>query len=132
MTGATMKPFKNATPDPSDPIITTTMNQKYHLDPPVTGDHLFTRDGNYFQLIKQDAEIEKHFVSTMTSCHVSSTNTIIMWYQSVTIHSATHRIYLHPYYCFRTESHYPKGFSYVNDPNKTKHDLPENSTMLYE
>ena len=97
MTGSTMKPFNNGIPDPSDPSGTTTMNQEYHLENPVTGDRLFTRDGTYFQLIKQDAARDKQFVFTTHFCHGSSTTVIRMWYQCVTIHSATYGIYVHPY-----------------------------------
>ena len=95
------------------------------MEPPVTGDFIFTMDGTYFQLIKQDSARDKHFVYTMNYCHGSSTTDIIMWYQSVTIHSETHGIYVHPHYCFRPEETYSKIFSAGNDTNTTKHDLPE-------
>ena len=55
MNGATMKPFNTVIPDPSDPTGNTMMTQEYHMETPGTGDYLFTRDGTYFQLIKQDA-----------------------------------------------------------------------------
>ena len=72
MTGATMKYFNNRTPDPLDPSGTTMITQEYHLEPPVTDDNRFTRDGIYFQLIKRDAARDKKYVSTMTYCHRSS------------------------------------------------------------
>ena len=92
------------------------------MEPPVTGDFLFTRYGTNLQLIKQDAEIDKQFLFTITSCNGSSTTDIIMWYQSITIYSATHGVYVHQYYCFRPEANDPKGLSAVNDTNTTKHD----------
>ena len=62
MTGNTMKPFNDGFPDPSYPSGTTMLTQEYHLGTPVTGEHIFTRDGTYFQLIKQDAARDKQFV----------------------------------------------------------------------
>ena len=60
-------------------------------------------------------------------------NDIIMWYQYVTIHSETHEIYLHPYYCFRPKSNDSKVFSAVNEKNTTKHYLlVKYSTKLSE
>ena len=55
MSGDTMKPFNTIIPDPLGPSGKTMMTQEYHLDPPVTGDGIFTRYGTYFKLIKQDA-----------------------------------------------------------------------------
>ena len=55
-----------------------------------------------------------------------------MWYQSVTINSATYAIYLHTYYCFRPEANDSKVFSAGNDTNTIKHGLPAKySTMIY-
>ena len=54
MTGNTIKPFNTVIPDPSYPSVTNMTNQEYHLDPPVTGYCIFTSDGTYLQLIKQD------------------------------------------------------------------------------
>ena len=103
------------------------------MEPPVTGDFLFTRYGTNLQLIKQDAERYKHFLFTMPYCCASSPTAIRVWYQSVTIHSLTHEIYVHLYYCFRPEANYPKVFSAVNDTNTNKHDLPgKYYTMLSE
>ena len=69
----------------------------------------------------------------MPSCHGSYPTTIIIWYQYVTIKSATYGIYVNPHYCFIPESDNYKGFSAVNDKEKTKHYLPEKySTMLYK
>ena len=92
-----MKPFNTGIPDPSDPSGTTMMTQEYHLDPPVTGGHLFTRDGTYFQLIKKYDARDKQFVSTIHFFHGLSPTDIRMWYQSVIIHSITHEIYVHLY-----------------------------------
>ena len=92
-----MKPFNDGIPKPSDPSGTTMFTQEYNLDPPVTEEHIFTRDGTYFQLIKQYAARYKQFVSTMPSFHGSSPTAIEIWYHSVTIHSATHGIYVHSY-----------------------------------
>ena len=131
MTVASMKHFKTGIPDPSDPTGNTMMTQEYHLDLPVTRYCIFTRDGTYFQLIKQDASRYKRFVSTILFCCGSSPTSIRMWYQSVTIHSATHGIYVYTYYLFIPEVNYFKGISTRNDTNRTKHDLPEKySTML--
>ena len=111
ITGDTMKPFNIEIPDPSYPSITTMLTQEYHLEPPVICYCQFTRDGTYFQLIKQDTARDKQFVSTMPSYYGSSPTSIRILYQSVTIHSATHVIYAHPYYCFRPEANYSKIFS---------------------
>ena len=114
MTEITMKTFNTGISDPLDPSGTTTMTQEYHLEPPVTADRLFTRDGNYFQLIKKYSARDQQFVSTMTSCHGSYPFGIRMWYQYVTIHSETHVIYLHPQYCFIPKANNSKGFSAGN------------------
>ena len=69
----------------------------------------------------------------MIYCHGSSPKYIRMWYQYITIHSATHGIYVHPYYFFVPEANYSKGLSSENDTNTTKQDLPEKySTILSE
>ena len=47
-----------------------------------------------------------------------------MRYQSVTIHSVTHGIYVHPYYFFIPEANDSKVFNAGNETNTTKHDLP--------
>ena len=88
-----MKSFNTKIPDPLDPNGTTMLTQDYHLGPPVTEDFLFTRYGIYFQLIKQDYG-DKKIVSSMPSCHGSSSTAIRIWYQSVTIHYETHKIYV--------------------------------------
>ena len=111
MTGYKMKYFNTGIPDPLYPTGNTTTTQEYHLEPPVTGDRLFTRDGTYLKYIKQDSARYICFVSTMTSCHGSSPTAIIIWYQYVTIHYAIHGIYLHPHYCFIYETNNSKGFS---------------------
>ena len=99
ITAATMKHINTGIPDPLYTNVKTMMTQEYHLEPPVTGDRLFTRDGTFFQFIKQYAARYKQFVSTVHSCHGSYPTAIIMWYQSFTIHSVTHGIYFRPYYC---------------------------------
>ena len=102
------------------------------MEPSVTGDRIFIRDVTYFQLTKINSR-DKQFVFTTTSCNGSSPTAIIMWYQSITAHSSTPGIYVHPYYFFRTESNYPKGLSSGNDTNTTKHYLPAKySTTLSE
>ena len=54
-----------------------------------------------------------------------------MWYQSFTIHYATHGTYVHTYYCFRPEASVSKVLSARNDTNSTKHELPAKySTIL--
>ena len=106
-----MKPFNNGILDPSDPIGNAMMTQEYHIEPPFTGYHILTRDGTYFQLIKQDAARDKQCVSTMPYCRKSSPTDVIMCYQSITIHSTTHVIYVYPYYYFRPEENYYKLFS---------------------
>ena len=98
MTGDTMKPFNTRTPDPSDPSGTTMLTQEYHLEPTVTGDRIFTRDDTYLQLTKQDAARDKQVLYTINYWHGSYTTAIRIWFQSVTIHYATHGIYVHPYY----------------------------------
>ena len=90
-----IKPFNTGIPDPSDPSDTTMLTQEYHVETPVTGYRLFTRDWTSFQMIKQDTAIDKKKLYTMPYWHGSSPTTIIMWYQSVIIHSATNGIYLH-------------------------------------
>ena len=90
------------------------------MDPPVTGGRLFTRDGTYFQLIRKDSPRLKKCIYTIPSCCGSSPTAIIIWYQYVTIYSATHRIYVHPYYCFKPEAYDSKGFSSGYDTNTTK------------
>ena len=57
----------------------------------------------------------------MPSFHWSSNTAIRMCYQYITIQSATHGIYLHPYYCFRHEENYSKGFSVGNDTTHNQH-----------
>ena len=101
------------------------LTQEYHMEPPVTVYCLLTRDGDYFQMINQYAARDKHSLSTMPYCNGASPTDIRMWYQSVSIHSAIHKIYVHPYYCFRPEANDSKLFSAGNDTNKTKHNLPE-------
>ena len=56
------------------------LNQEYHMEPPITGDCIFTRDGTYLQQIEQDSAREKQFVSTMNYCHGSYPTDIRMWY----------------------------------------------------
>ena len=69
MTGYIMKSFNTGISNPSDHSRTTMVYQEYHLGPPVTGKRIFTRDDNYFQLIKKVAARDKQFVFTMPSCH---------------------------------------------------------------
>ena len=69
MTRDTMKPFNNGILDPSDPNVNAMMTQEYHLEPPFTRDCILTRDGTYFQLIKQDTARDKQFESTMHYIH---------------------------------------------------------------
>ena len=59
MTGDNMKPFNTRITDSLDPSGITMSTQEYHTENIVTGDHLFTRDGTYFILIKQDAARDK-------------------------------------------------------------------------
>ena len=106
--GNIMKLFNTGIPDPSDIIGITMMTQEYHPEPPFTGDCMFTRDGTYFQLIKQDSARDKHFLSNMTSCHGSPTTYIRICYQSINIQYATYESYVHSYYCFRPEENYSK------------------------
>ena len=56
----------------------------------------------------------------MPYCCGSSPTAIKIWYQYVTIYSSTHRIYVHPYYCFIPEADDSKGFSSGYDRNITK------------
>ena len=63
MTGDTMKPFNTGIPGPSDSNATIMLNPGYHMDHTVTWDRLSTRDGTYFQLIKQDAACVIHPVN---------------------------------------------------------------------
>ena len=103
------------------------------MEPSFTGDRIFTRDGTYFQIIKQYFSRYKKFVSNMPSCHESSPTDIRMWYHYVTIKYVTHGIYINPYYCFIYEANYSKVFSAGSDTNTTKHYLPEKIiTMLPE
>ena len=120
MNGDTIKPFNTGFPDPSYTSGTTMLTQEYHIEPPVTGVRLFTRDVTYIQLIKQDDARDKHFLSTMPYFYGSSPTDIRIWYQSATIHSATHVIYVHMHYCFKPEENDSKGFSSGHDTNKTK------------
>ena len=52
MNEPTTKTFNTVIPGPLDPPGNTTTTKEYHLDPPVSGDCLFTRDGTYYQPIK--------------------------------------------------------------------------------
>ena len=113
MTGDNMKTFNTGIFEPLDPNEITFFTQQYHLEPPVNGDYIFTRDGAYFKLIKQYYGRYRQFVSNMPYFHGSSPTDIRIWYESVTINSATHGIHLHQYYCFRTEENYSKGSSAV-------------------
>ena len=63
MTKDNMKHFNTGIPDPSYPSRTTMLAQECHMEPPVTGYRLFTRDGTYFKLIKQDSSRDKQLVS---------------------------------------------------------------------
>ena len=60
-----MKSFNTGIHEPSDPTGKNMITQEYHLDPPVTGGHIFTRDRTYFQWIKKYSERDKQFLSTM-------------------------------------------------------------------
>ena len=66
MTGYTIKSFNNGTLKPwilvEQPLCTKNKN----MELPVTGDRIFTRDGTYFQPIKQYYAIYKQFVPIMT------------------------------------------------------------------
>ena len=83
--------------------------------------------------MKQDYARDKQFESTVHSYHGSSPTDIRMWYQYFTIHSSTHGIYIHLYYCFIPEANDFKGLSSGNATNTNKHDLPaKHSTILSE
>ena len=128
-----MKPFNTRIPDLLNPCGTNMLTQEYHMEPPVTGGRLFTRYGTYLQLIKRYAARDKQFLSTMPSWRGSYPTYIGIMYHSVTIHSATHGIYVHPYYCFRPEIDYSKLLCAGNDTITTKHYVPgKYSTMISE
>ena len=75
MTGDTMKIFNTGIPVPSYPAGKTMITLEYHMDPPITGYRLFTRDWTSFQMIKQDTAIDK---KNYTPCLIDMVHLLLL------------------------------------------------------
>ena len=121
--GSALVPFKTNIPTVQNPSIN--MTQLYYLDPPATGERLITRDGSYFHLRDQGGAQEKLFIQNTPICTGNSPAEIRAWYMAFTVHAASKGYYIHPYFCFRTDSMNSNfGFSAGIDDDYINHDLP--------
>jgi len=127
MPGSAMTRFITKIPDLSkDPNGTIMRTAEYHLDPGGIGHRLITRDGTCFALTEHSTPAsEKAFLSTMPPCKGTSARDIRSWYHRFTAHAAQHRVYVHPYYCFRPHSGSSNGFNIGIDTDTTTYDLPD-------
>ena len=113
----------NLSKDPNGTIMRTA---EYHLDPGGIGHRLITRDGTCFALTEHSTPAsEKAFLSTMPPCKGTSARDIRSWYHRFTAHAAQHRVYVHPYYCFRPYSGSSNGFNIGTDTDTVTYDLPD-------
>jgi len=127
MPGSAMTRFLTKIPNLSkDPNGTIMRTAEYHLDPGGIGHRLITRDGTCFALTEHSTPAsEKAFLSTMPPCKGTTARDIRSWYHRFTAHAAQHRVYVHPYYCFRPHSGSSSGFSIGIDTDTVTYDLPD-------
>ena len=65
------------------------------------------------------------FISGAPSCKGNTPADIRAWYMAFTVHAASKGYYVHPYFCFQTNSMNGNfGFSAGINDNYTNHDLP--------
>mmetsp|Transcript_6362 Transcript_6362/g.13592 ORF Transcript_6362/g.13592 Transcript_6362/m.13592 type:complete len:129 (-) Transcript_6362:1073-1459(-) len=96
--------------------VTSTPQQKYHLDPQALSTGFVTIDGSFFVLMDFGSQSEKHFCTTVNKIIGSSTFDFCNWYTCFTSHCSCFGKYCHPYPSFQPTCPHPRGFTL--GPNK--------------
>ena len=93
-----MKPFQNNMPEARNPSKMQTMH--HHLDPPVTGDRLITRDRTVFHLRDHGAKSNQMSMTSAPRCKGNEPEEIRSWCLAFTKFAAAKGKCAHLHFCF--------------------------------
>ena len=122
MTPSTMDiEFASSTPNRTvDPSSSTMRTNLSYLNPPVTGNRLITQNGAVFNLASQGTDDgAKECMRNVPPCLGKSTTANRNWSNVFSIHAA-----VQPYFCFCLEANATAGFTFGDDIDLVKFDVP--------